>query len=127
MVPTLVGTKGLRHFSLMKCGRSIPPTLNTGPAAVAIGSPCLSSFLGFIACLLITLIAPPTFADGIVEAPTPLTQALLLLSSDRMLMDIRTLSGPQFNGRQTGTPDDLTSAEFVRRRFLDLQDRSGQV
>jgi hypothetical protein len=105
----------------MECGRSIPPTLNTGPAAVAIGSPCLSSFLGFIAGLLITLIAPPTFADGIVEAPTPLTQALLLLSSDRMLMDIRTLSGPQFNGRQTGTPDDLTSAEFVRRRFLDLQ------
>jgi len=38
-----------------------------------------------------------------------------------MVQDIDTLSGAAFNGRQTGTPDDLASAEFVRHRFLDLQ------
>ncbi|MFZ1845250.1 MAG: hypothetical protein WAU40_18940, partial [Nitrospira sp.] len=52
---------------------------------------------------------------------TTLTQALSQISSERMLADIRALSGPAFNGRQTGTPDDLASAEFVRQRFLELQ------
>jgi hypothetical protein len=64
--------------------------------------------------------AEQTYADHLLDAPTSLTQALELISSDRMLTDIRALTGPEFNGRQTGTPDDLASAEFVRRRFLQL-------
>ncbi|MGZ9190617.1 MAG: PA domain-containing protein, partial [Nitrospira sp.] len=36
-----------------------------------------------------------------------------------MLIDIRSLTAPGFNGRQTGTPDDRASAEFVQGRFLD--------
>jgi len=35
------------------------------------------------------------------------------LSSERMLADVRTLSSPAFNGRQTGSADDLRSAQWV--------------
>jgi hypothetical protein len=41
-----------------------------------------------------------------------------LLSTERMLADIRTLSGPSFNGRQSGTIDDLHSAQWVAQEFL---------
>ncbi|HNP82085.1 MAG TPA: M28 family peptidase [Nitrospira sp.] len=58
---------------------------------------------------------------------TALTQALSQISSERMLADIRALSGPAFNGRQTGTPDDLASSEFVRQRFMDLQKHRSPV
>jgi hypothetical protein len=34
-----------------------------------------------------------------------------------MLADIRTLSGPSFNGRQAATPDDLLSALWIRDEF----------
>jgi hypothetical protein len=37
-------------------------------------------------------------------------RALDGLSSERMLADVRTLSGPSFNGRQAGSKDDLGSA-----------------
>lgn len=47
-----------------------------------------------------------------------LQSAIESLSSDRMLADIRTLSGPFFNGRQTGTNDDLESAKWVAQEFL---------
>lgn len=40
------------------------------------------------------------------------------LSSERMLADVTTLSGPSFNGRQTGTADDARSAKWVTDRFL---------
>ncbi|HVG02954.1 MAG TPA: M28 family peptidase [Nitrospira sp.] len=58
-------------------------------------------------------------ADSL-DAPTSLSQAFQSISTDRMLADIRTLAGPEFYGRQTGTPYDLASAEFVQRRFLQL-------
>jgi hypothetical protein len=45
-------------------------------------------------------------------------QALDSLSSERMLADVTTLSGPLFNGRQTGTTDDRNSAKWVADRFL---------
>lgn len=45
-------------------------------------------------------------------------RALESLSSERMLADVRTLSGPAFNGRQTGTADDANSAKWVADRFL---------
>jgi len=39
------------------------------------------------------------------------------LSSERMLADVRTLSGPSFNGRQAGSEDDLRSAAWVSDQF----------
>ncbi len=39
------------------------------------------------------------------------------LSSERMLADVRTLSGPAFNGRQAGSADDLRSAQWVAREL----------
>ncbi|HET9962752.1 MAG TPA: M28 family peptidase [Nitrospiraceae bacterium] len=49
-----------------------------------------------------------------------LSRILDAISSERMLADIRILSGSGFNGRQTGTRDDLASAEFVQKRFANL-------
>ena len=40
------------------------------------------------------------------------------LSSERMLADVTTLSSPAFNGRQTGTAGDASSAKWVADRFL---------
>jgi hypothetical protein len=45
-------------------------------------------------------------------------RALDSLSSERMLADVRTLSGPSFNGRQAGSKDDLGSAYWVADQFL---------
>jgi hypothetical protein len=45
-------------------------------------------------------------------------QALDSLSSERILADVTTLSSPLFNGRQTGTADDASSAKWVADRFL---------
>ncbi|NOS80028.1 MAG: M28 family peptidase [Nitrospira sp.] len=44
-------------------------------------------------------------------------QALDSLSNERMLADIRTLSSPDFNGRQAGTADDLRSAQWFAREL----------
>ncbi|MBH0202689.1 MAG: M28 family peptidase [Nitrospira sp.] len=53
------------------------------------------------------------------QSPTaPLEAAIESLSADRMLSNIRTLSGPTFNGRQSGTTDDLRSAQWVAQEFL---------
>ncbi len=76
--------------------------------------------LALVACLLIDAAAAPSLAAGLLDQPLPLTQALLLVSSDRMLADVGSLTAPAFRGRQTGTPDDLASAEFVENRFLGL-------
>ena len=42
------------------------------------------------------------------------------LSSERMLADVRTLSGPSFNGRQAGSEDDFRSAAWVIRPISRL-------
>ncbi len=47
------------------------------------------------------------------EDPQAWLGALNSLSSERMLADVRTLSSPAFNGRQTGSADDLRSAQWV--------------
>ncbi|MBK9308972.1 MAG: M28 family peptidase [Nitrospira sp.] len=52
------------------------------------------------------------------SSESTLQSAIASLSPDRMLADIRTLSGPTFNGRQTGTNDDLKSAKWVAQEFL---------
>ncbi len=62
-------------------------------------------------------------AESLRDDSTALAQALEAISADRMLADIRMLSGPEFNGRQTGTPDDERSAEFVHRRFMSIRER----
>ena len=77
--------------------------------------------LGVIASFYLALTPFSVFAQSLTETPASLTQALDQISNQRMVQDIDTLSGAAFNGRQTGTPDDLASAEFVRHRFLDLQ------
>ncbi|HLA60675.1 MAG TPA: hypothetical protein VK626_00385, partial [Nitrospiraceae bacterium] len=44
-------------------------------------------------------------------------RALDSLSSERMLADVQTLSSPAFSGRQTGSEDDLRSANWVGDQF----------
>lgn len=121
MVSTLVGTESLCHVRLMPCHHSITLALRRRIHRLA-ESACID-YLPFplLLILCMTLWAGQSIAAEIDGQSKALTQALGLISSERMLADIRTLSGPAFNGRQTGTPDDLASAEFVRQRFLDLQ------
>jgi len=66
------------------------------------------------------LLTSTSFAGETFDTHDQLAQLLRTVSSDHMLADIQRLSGPEFNGRQTGTLDDRTSAEFVQRRFMDL-------
>lgn len=49
-----------------------------------------------------------------------LAKTLAGLSGSRVLEDVARLSGPDFNGRQTGTADDLRSGLFVADRFRSL-------
>ncbi|TKS59709.1 MAG: hypothetical protein EWM72_01894 [Nitrospira sp.] len=52
------------------------------------------------------------------QADDAFLKALDAISTERMLADIRTLSGPSFNGRQAGTEYDLLSAQWVAQEFL---------
>ena len=64
-----------------------------------------------------TLVLQPL--SSLAQSPkAPLEAAIESLSADRMLADIRTLNGPAFNGRQSGTTDDLESARWVAQEFL---------
>ena len=80
------------------------------------GSPSLvvGTLLGIIFILL------PLGARGIAQSeenqPAWL-RSLDSLSSERMLEDVTTLSSPAFNGRQTGTAGDASSAKWVLDRF----------
>lgn len=49
---------------------------------------------------------------------TAFQAAIESLSPERMVADIRTLSSPAFNGRQSGTSADLESAQWVAQEFL---------
>jgi len=46
-----------------------------------------------------------------------LAKALENISRERLLSDISTLSGPEFNGRQAGSRDDLTTALWFQEQF----------
>ena len=59
--------------------------------------------------------------DSTIYAGNWLESGLEQVSVDRMLADIKELSGPTFGGRQTGTDDDHESATFIADRFSDLR------
>ena len=96
MVPTMVSSKSLVRFGL----------------ALVIAATLILRFP------VATEIAQ---AGSSEEDAATLARLLEAISADRMLADIRILSAPEFNGRQTGTPDDLASALFVRDRFATIQ------
>lgn len=70
-----------------------------------------------VVVLALLLVTDRPFTQAQSSEPA-LEAAIETLSSDRMLADIRTLSGPSFNGRQTGTKDDFESAQWVAQKFL---------
>ena len=65
---------------------------------------------------MVLVLHPPSSQAQSPQAT--LETAIESLSVDRMLGDIRTLSGPEFNGRQSGTADDLRSAQWLAQEFL---------
>jgi hypothetical protein len=79
----------------------------------------------FIFSIIIIGLTLPVFPDSAIassiSAGNWLTTALEQISAERMLADITTLSGPTFQGRQTGSAQDATSAEFVANRFSELR------
>lgn len=91
-----------------------PPTLNLPPSR-----PSRPLILAFAWCLLTTT----CFGEEPLTLPSTLAQALEAISADRMRADVRTLSSPAFNGRQTGTVGDHASADFVRQRLESLYRR----
>ncbi|MBS0154146.1 MAG: M28 family peptidase [Nitrospira sp.] len=80
--------------------------------------PCLIvPLIRIVICAAIALVLQPQVP--LAQAPeTALQAAITALSPERMLSDIRTLSGPSFNGRQSGTSADLESARWVAQGFL---------
>ncbi len=83
-----------------------------------------SPFLVVVALLEIILVLLPLGAQGFAqseEAQRAWLRSLDSLSSERMLADVTTLSSPAFNGRQTGTTDDASSAKWVADRFQDFR------
>ena len=81
---------------------------------------CSPSFV-VVTLLGIILIQLPLGARGFAQSEVDQRawlRALDSLSSERMLADVRTLSSPAFNGRQTGTADDASSAKWIADRIL---------
>ncbi len=83
------------------------------------GSPSLTviTLLGIILVLL--PLGIESFAQS-EEDHRAWLRALDSLSSERMLADVRTLSGPAFNGRQAGSEDDLRSAQWFARELTSI-------
>ncbi len=80
----------------------------------------LSSSLVVITFLGIILVLLPFGVQGFAQSEEnqrAWLRALDGLSNERMLADVRTLSGPSFNGRQAGSEDDLRSAAWVTDQF----------
>jgi hypothetical protein len=78
-----------------------------------------------VACCLFACLASPLFAGSPLDSTLSdagwLSSALEQISVERMLADIRTLSGPAYRGRLTGSAQDEASAAFVAGRFSDLR------
>ncbi|MBS0150277.1 MAG: M28 family peptidase [Nitrospira sp.] len=79
---------------------------------------CLNRLLApIVLCALLAFLLQPRMT--LAQAPETALQASLdSLSPERMLADIRTLSGPALNGRQSGTSADFESARWVTQEFL---------
>ncbi|MGE3152632.1 MAG: M20/M25/M40 family metallo-hydrolase [Nitrospiraceae bacterium] len=60
-----------------------------------------------------------SFAQETIE-PDSLQQALRRISVDRLIADVHRLSSEEFQGRQTGTAEDLSSAWWVAERWRAL-------
>jgi hypothetical protein len=71
--------------------------------------------------LLIGSATAGALLDSTLSSGNWIERGLEQISADRMMADIRELSGPAFNGRQTGTDDDQKSATFVADRFSALR------
>ena len=75
-----------------------------------------------LACVLLSMAAGiilPALAQETGESAL-LKQALSRVSVDRLMADVRHLSSEEFHGRQTGTPEDLSSAWWVVERWRNL-------
>lgn len=68
-----------------------------------------------LAALCLFLSPKPSLAQS---PEAGLQTAIHSLSAERMLADIRTLSGPAFDGRQSGTKADLESGRWIAQEFL---------
>ncbi len=66
--------------------------------------------------LVLLLFGTQGFAQPQEDHPSWL-RALDSLSTERMLADVRTLSGPALNGRQAGSEDDLRSAQWFAQEL----------
>jgi len=82
----------------------------------------------WISCLaygIFGCLAVPLFADSPPESSPSASDwfatALEQISTERMLADIRALSGREYGGRLTGSADDEASAAFVATRFSELR------
>ena len=82
---------------------------------ICVSSDSRSRCIVVLAAVLLLLPLTPTQAQS---PGTVLQAAIDSLSAERMLADIRTLSGPSFNGRQSGTHDDGQSAQWIAQEFL---------
>ena len=70
-----------------------------------------------VICAAVAFLLHPQIT--LAEAQETAVQAAIeSLSVERILADIRTLSSPSFNGRQSGTSADLESARWVAQEFL---------
>ena len=79
---------------------------------------CVST--GLSACLAGSLFAGSS-VDSTIPSAGWLSTALEQISTERMEADIRTLSGPLYGGRLTGSAQDEGSATFVANRFSELR------
>ncbi len=74
--------------------------------------------------IVLAVLCGTAFAATIEAEPSATTdalaEALRSVSGARMLKDVVNLSGPEFNGRQAGTTDDLRSGVWVTDRFKSL-------
>ena len=80
---------------------------------------------GCWACWLLICQASPLLAGSSLESTISgagwLPAALEQVSAERMLADIKVLSGPTYAGRLTGSAQDEASAMFVANRFAELR------
>ncbi len=70
-----------------------------------------------ITALICTMIIVSTVSTEAQQADHSILNTLGAISTERMLADVRTLSGPFFNGREAGTDDDLRSAQWLSQEL----------